>query len=122
LLTYNHRILTYSLPIFNYFVEVGKAYGFELMASIYKSKIDRSTDFYDTLHIFDEWFIKLIRNCQASGIIQNKTNASDLVSLGIQIAIAREYEWCRTKGSSPLHETLRHDMEILCDVSTEYSA
>lgn len=120
MLTYNHRILTYSLPIFNYFVETGEVHGFEWMAFIYKSEIDRSPDFYDTLHIFDEFFIKLISNCQASGIIQNKNNAADFVSLGVLMAIAREYEWWCTKVGFPLCETLRHDMEILYDVSAAY--
>ena len=99
--------------LFNYYVELSERGGYQLM-------LERSIGIMDAVYVFNDWFVKLIGNCQKSGIIRNKGNAAELVSLGIQVAISAQYEWCRRKGAFSYREKTRKDMEILYDVAPAY--
>ena len=86
--------------LFNYYVELSERGGYQLMLELLKAELERSIGIMDAVYVFNDWFVKLIGNCQKSGIIRNKGNAAELVSLGIQVAISAQYEWCRRKGCS----------------------
>ena len=100
--------------LFNYYVELSERGGYQLMLELLKAELERS------IGIMDAVYVKLIGNCQKSGIIRNKGNAAELVSLGIQVAISAQYEWCRRKGAFSYREKTRKDMEILYDVAPAY--
>ena len=103
--------------LFNYYVELSERGGYQLMLELLKAELERSIGIMDAVYVFNDWFVKLIGNCQKSGIIRNKGNAAELVSLGIQVAISAQYEWCRRKGAFSYREKTRKDMEILYDVA-----
>lgn len=98
--------------LFNYYVELSERGGYQLMLELLKAELERSIGIMDAVYVFNDWFVKLIGNCQKSGIIRNKGNAAELVSLGIQVAISAQYEWCRRKGAFSYREKTRKDMEI----------
>lgn len=106
--------------LFNYYVELSERGGYQLMLELLKVELERSIGIMDAVYVFNDWFVKLIGNCQKSGIIRNKRNAAELVSLGIQVAISAQYEWCRRKGAFSYREKTRKDMEILYDVAPAY--
>ena len=106
--------------LFNYYVELSERSGYQLMLELLKAELERSIGIMDAVYVFNDWFVKLIGNCQKSGIIRNKGNAAELVSLGIQVAISAQYEWCRRKGDFSYREKTRKDMEILYDVAPAY--
>ena len=106
--------------LFNYYVELSERGGYQLMLELLKAELERSIGIMDAVYVFNDWFVKLIGNCQKSGIIRNKGNAAELVSLGIQVAISAQYEWCRRKGAFSYREKTRKDMEILYDVAPAY--
>lgn len=106
--------------LFNYYVELSERSGYQLMLELLKAELERSIGIMDAVYVFNDWFVKLIGNCQKSGIIRNKGNAAELVSLGIQVAISAQYEWCRRKGAFSYREKTRKDMEILYDVAPAY--
>ena len=97
--------------LFNYYVELSERGGYQLMLELLKAELERSIGIMDAVYVFNDWFVKLIGNCQKSGIIRNKGNAAELVSLGIQVAISAQYEWCRRKGAFSYREKTRKDME-----------
>ena len=105
--------------LFNYYVELSERSGYQLMLELLKAELERSIGIMDAVYVFNDWFVKLIRNCQKSSI-RNKGNAAELVSLGIQVAISAQYEWCRRKGAFSYREKTRKDMEILYDVAPAY--
>lgn len=106
--------------LFNYYVELSERGGYQLMLELLKAELERSIGIMDAVYVFNDWFVNLIGNCQKSGIIRNKGNAAELVSLGIQVAISAQYEWCRRKGAFSHREKTRKDMEILYDVAPAY--
>lgn len=106
--------------LFNYYVELSERSGYQLMLELLKAELERSIGIMDAVYVFNDWFVKLIGNCQKSGIIRNKGNAAELVSLGIQVAISAQYEWCPRKGDFSYREKTRKDMEILYDVAPAY--
>ena len=106
--------------LFNYYVELSERGGYQLMLELLKAELERSIGIMDAVYVFNDWFVKLIGNCQKSGIIRNKGNSAELVSLGIQVAISAQYEWCRRKGAFSYREKTRKDMEILYDVAPAY--
>ena len=106
--------------LFNYDLELSERGGYQLMLELLKAELERSIGIMDAVYVFNDWFVKLIGNCQKSGIIRNKGNAAELVSLGIQVAISAQYEWCRRKGAFSYREKTRKDMEILYDVAPAY--
>ena len=81
----------------------------------FSSFIAAENDFERVMILFN-YYVELSER----GGYRNKGNAAELVSLGIQVAISAQYEWCRRKGAFSYREKTRKDMEILYDVAPAY--
>ena len=94
--------------------------GWELTSELLRVELDGRANFFGSIHAFDDWFTRLVRNCQNSGIFRNASPAGELVALGIQLAIARTFDWCCKKGGFNLSRAMRRDMEALYAVDERY--
>ena len=92
-----------------------------LTAALFSLELQQPIGMFDFADSFNDWFIRLIRNCQASGIIRNRNRPEAIVTLGTRIAFAVIFEWCRTGGSFDLREVSYREHEIFYDVPREYA-
>ena len=92
-----------------------------LTAALFSLELQQPIGVFDFADSFNDWFIRLIRNCQASGIIRNRNRPEAIVTLGTRIAFAVIFEWCRTGGSFDLREVSYREHEIFYDVPREYA-
>lgn len=107
--------------LYDRYLSLAIEFGPELTATLFSLELQQPVGVFDFIDSFNEWFIKLIRNCQASGLIRNTNRPEDIVALGTRIAVAVIFEWCRTGGSFDLHEVSYREHEIFYDVPHEYS-
>ena len=99
--------------LFGRYVDMCEDNGWELTSELLRVELDGRANFFGSIHAFDDWFTRLVRNCQNSGIFRNASPAGELVALGIQLAIARTFDWCCKKGGFNLSRAMRRDMEAL---------
>ena len=83
-------------------------------------ELQKSIGIFESFAAFNEWFVKLIGNCQQAGIIRNKNKPEDIVVLGVRIAVGAAFDWCHSGGSFDLREVALREHEILYDVPPEY--
>ena len=106
--------------LFGRYVDICEENGWELTGELLRVELDGRANFFGSIHAFDNWFVRLVRNCQNSAIFHNDAPADKLVALGIQLAIARVFDWCCKKGGFNLSRAMRRDMEALFAVDERY--
>lgn len=106
--------------LFGRYVDMCEDNGWELTSELLRVELDGRANFFGSIHAFDDWFVRLVRNCQSSGIFNNEAPADKLVALGIQLAIARVFDWCCKHGGFNLNHAMRQDMEVLYSVDKKY--
>lgn len=106
--------------LFGRYVDMCQSNGWELTGELLRIELDGRANFFGSIHTLDDWFVQLVRNCQNTGIFHNDTPACELVSLGIQLSIARVFDWCCQKGAFDLKQAMRKDMESLYIVDEKY--
>lgn len=95
-------------------------FGPELSGTLLSLELQKPVGVFEFFSAFNEWFVKLIGNCQAAGLIRNKNKPEDIVVLGIRIAVGVAFDWCRCGGSFDLREVAIAEHESLYDVPPEY--
>jgi len=106
--------------LYDRYLKLAVEFGPELTGSLLAVEITRPVGIIDLFYTFNDWFTILVRNCQQSGLIRNKTQPEKIVDLGVRIALAAAYEWCRTCGSFDLRKVALEEHEALYDVPPEY--
>ena len=95
-------------------------FGPELTGTLLSLELQKPVGLFELYNSFNEWFAKLIANCQRQGLIRNRNKPEDIVALGIRIAIGAAYEWCLTGGSFDLRQVAISEHETLYDVPAEF--
>lgn len=106
--------------LYSYYIDIAEEYGPELMAAMFKAELEKPIGVLDNITVFYDWFVKLAKNCQKTGIFRNQVDAEQLGPIGTQIVLASMYEWSRKGGSFSLRERICRNTEILYDVAPEY--
>lgn len=107
--------------LYDRYLSLAIEFGPELTATLFSLELQHPIGVFDFIDSFNDWFMKLIVNCQNSGLIRNNNRPEDLVSLATRIAVAVAFEWCRTGGSFDLREVSYREQEIFYDVPKEYA-
>ena len=97
-------------------------FGPELMGSLFSLELEKKIDLFEGVHSVDDWYAKLIRNCQKDGIIRNTGDPDVLAKIGVDIELQVTYIWCKEKGAFSLQERGRIYAENFYDIAPEYRA
>ena len=106
--------------LYDRYLTLAMEFGPDLTGALFSLELQKPVGVFEFFDAFNDWFVKLIRNCQEAGLIRNKNRPEDIVVLGVRIAVGAAYEWCLTGGSFGLREVALAEHEILYDVPPEY--
>ncbi len=106
--------------LYDRYLTLAMEFGPNLTGTLFSLELQKPVGVFEFFDAFNEWFVKLIRNCQEAGLIRNKNRPEDIVVLGVRIAVGAAYEWCLTGGGFDLREVALAEHEILYDVPPEY--
>lgn len=106
--------------LYDRYLTLAMDFGPELTGALLSLELQKPVGLFELYNSFNEWFAKLIFNCQKQGIIRNKNKPEDIVALGIRIAIGAAYEWCLSGGAFNLRDVAISEHETLYDVPPEY--
>ena len=106
--------------LYDRYLTLAMEFGPDLTGTLFSLELQKPVGVFEFFDAFNDWFVKLIRNCQEAGLIRNKNRPEDIVVLGVRIAAGAAYEWCLTGGSFDLREVALAEHEILYDVPPEY--
>ena len=106
--------------LYDRYLRLAVEFGPELTGTLLSMELRKPVGVYEFFGAFNEWFIKLIGNCQAAGLIRNRNKPEDIVVLGVRIAVGAAFEWCRSGGGFDLREVAIAEHESLYDVPPEY--
>ena len=104
------------------YMQVALRYGPELTGALYSLEMEQNIDILKGVHGVDDWYAKLIRNCQKDGIIRNTGDPDVLAKIGVDIELQVTYIWCREKGAFSLQERGRIYAENFYDIAPKYRA
>lgn len=106
--------------LYDRYLSLAVEFGPDLTGTLLSLELQKSLGVFEFFDAFNEWFVKLIRNCQEAGLIRNRNRPEDIVVLGVRIAVGAAYEWCLSGGSFDLRKVALEEHEILYDVPPEY--
>ena len=106
--------------LYDRYLTLAMEFGPDLTGTLFSLELQKPVGVFEFFDAFNDWFVKLIRNCQEAGLIRNKNRPEDIVVLGVRIAVGAAYEWCLTGGGFDLREVALAEHEILYDVPPEY--
>lgn len=106
--------------LYDRYLGLAMDFGPDLTATLLSLELQKPMGLFELFDSFNEWFVVLIRNCQKSGLIRNRSRPEDIVTLGVRIAVGAAFEWCHCGGSFDLRETALCEHELLYDVPPEF--
>ncbi len=106
--------------LYDRYLSLAVEFGPELTATLLSLELQKPVGVFEFFGAFNEWFVKLIANCQAAGLIRNRNKPEEIVVLGVRIAVGVAFEWCHSGGSFDLREQAISEHESLYDVPPEY--
>lgn len=106
--------------LYERYLGLATEFGPDLTATLLSLELQKPMGLFELFDSFNEWFAVLIRNCQKSGLIRNRSRPEDIVTLGVRIAVGAAFEWCHSGGAFDLRETALCEHELLYDVPPEY--
>lgn len=102
------------------YLSVAYQFGPELTGALMRLELRGELDILKPLHAADDWFIRLMRNCQQTGVILSRENAERMAPMGVDNVYMVTYDWCRRGGDFSLRREARIRSEIFYNVAPEY--
>lgn len=102
------------------YISIVLEFGPRLIGSLLCMELAGELDALSMVHSVDDWFVRLTRNCQQTGIIRNMAPPEILGPMGIDAVYKVTYDWCSRRGNMAIRETARRTVEILYDLTQDY--
>lgn len=102
------------------YISLCKELGVAYCAAMMSMCVQGDVDLLALGHSVDEWFIRLTRNCQKTGIILSSEPPELLGPLFVDMEYHVIYDWCRHQGNFPIRATSRQRAEMIGNVAPEY--
>lgn len=102
------------------YLQVALEFGPTLTGSLMQLELDGSLDILKSVHAVSDWYIRLTRNCQKSGVILSTEPAELLAPMATEMAYMVTYKWCCTGAGFPLIREARIRAEMCYNVAPEY--
>ena len=84
------------------YLTIAYQFGPALTGALMRLELMGELDNLRQIHQSDDWFIRLTRNCQASGIMRSREPAEVLAPMGADMVYQVTYDWCRCGGDFSL--------------------
>lgn len=104
----------------NRYLDIAYQFGPALTGTLLRLELMGELDNLKQLHAADDWFIRLTRNCQRSGVMLSREPAEILAPMGVDNVYQVTYDWCRRGGDFSLRREARIRSEIIYNVAPEY--
>lgn len=104
----------------DHYLTLAEDLGPKLTGSLLSIELEESLGIYEGCYSIDSWLVKLMKNCQKTGIIQCATPAEQMIPITDRLVIQVVYDWCRCNGKFPLKETARSYVETVLDVAPQH--
>ena len=102
------------------YLDIAYHFGPALTGTLLRLELMGELDNLKQIHAADDWFIRLTRNCQESGVMLSREPAEVLAPLGVDMVYQVTYDWCRRGGDFSLRRRARIASEIIYHVAPEY--
>lgn len=102
------------------YITLSKELGYAFCATLMSMCVQGEIDLLGLGHSVDDWFIRLTRNCQKTGIIRSTEPPELLGPLFVDTVYQILYDWSRHKGAYPIRATARCRTEMIANVAPEY--
>ena len=102
------------------YLAIAYRFGPALTGALLRLELLGELDNLKQIHLSDDWFIRLTRNCQQTGVILSTEPAEILAPMGVDLVYQVTYDWCRRGGDFSLRRQARISSEIIYNVAPEY--
>lgn len=102
------------------YLAVAYQFGPALTGALMRLELRGELDILKQLHAADDWFIRLMRNCQQTGVILSREPAERMAPMGVDNVYMVTYDWCRRGGDFSLRREARIRSEIFYNIAPEY--
>lgn len=102
------------------YLQVVLEFGPTLTGSLMQLELEGSLDNLKSVHAVDDWYIRLMKNCQKSGVILSEEPAEVLAPMAVDSVYMVTYRWCCSGASFPLVREARVTAETVYNVAPEY--
>ena len=102
------------------YLDVAYRFGPALTGTLLRLELMGELDILKQLHAADDWFVRLMRNCQQTGVILSREPAELMAPMGVDNVYQVTYNWCRRGGDFSLRREARIRSEMFYNVAPEY--
>lgn len=102
------------------YLAIAYRFGPALTGALLRLELMGELDILTQIHAADDWFIRLMRNCQQTGVILSPEPAERMAPMGVDNVYMVTYDWCRRGGDFSLRREARIRSEIFYNVAPEY--
>ena len=101
--------------LYNKYLCLAESFGPELTVAMFELELKRKFSFIapvnDYIRRYSNWLVRLVEDCQASGVIQNPGKADELVPMAVRLSFYILLEWCVSKEAYSFTERAFTEME-----------
>ena len=101
--------------LYNKYLKLAESFGPELTVAMFELELKRKFSFIepvnDYLRRYSNWLVRLVEDCQSSGVIQNPAKADELVPMAVRLSFYILLEWCVSKEACSFTERAFTEME-----------
>lgn len=101
--------------LYNKYLRLAESFGPELTVAMFELELKRKFSFIDPVNDYikrySNWLVRLVEDCQASGVIQNPGKADELVPMAVRLSFYILLEWCVSKEARSFTERAFTEME-----------
>lgn len=101
--------------LYSKFLKLVDDFGPELTVAMFELEINRKFSFIssvkDYIQRYSTWLVRLVEDCQKTGVIQNPGKASTLVPMAVRLSFYILLEWCVSNETYSFSERAYTEME-----------
>ena len=102
------------------YLAIAYHFGPALTGALLRLELLGELDILTQIHAADDWFVRLMRNCQQTGVILSTEPAERMAPMGVDNVYQVTYDWCRRGGDFSLRREARIRSEMFYNVAPEY--
>lgn len=102
------------------YLAIAYRFGPALTGALLRLELLGDLDILKQIHAADDWFVRLMRNCQQTGVILSPEPAELHAPMGVDNVYMVTYDWCRRGGDFSLRREARIRSEMFYNVAPEY--
>ena len=101
--------------LYNKYLRLAESFGPELTVAMFELELKQKFSFMapvnDYIKRYSNWLVRLVEDCQASGVIQNPAKADELVPMAVRLSFYILLEWCISREAYSFTEKAFMEME-----------